>query len=142
PITIAIARAAPNLIGYALGFDNRFLPEITSTTTDAMMKGTRRFPIQNEVLNDRLNIGTLLKLSREQPKLAAFVCASSDLKRRAAGPFVSGPKPVSTFFHSANSRARMGQCEPHRASFRNSSRSQRIPRVDCRGQPVLCMLDD
>jgi hypothetical protein len=46
PIAIAITRAAPNLIGYALGFNNYFLPEIASTTTDATMKGTKRFSIQ------------------------------------------------------------------------------------------------
>ena len=46
PMVIAITRAAPDLIGYALDLDDCFLPEIASTTTDATMNGAKRFSIQ------------------------------------------------------------------------------------------------
>lgn len=45
-MAIAINRAAPSLIGYALGFNNCFLPEIASTTTAATMNGTKILSIQ------------------------------------------------------------------------------------------------
>jgi len=48
-MAIAITRAAPSLIGYALGFDNCFLPETANTTIDEIKKGIRNFPIQNEI---------------------------------------------------------------------------------------------